>query len=79
MLLKDLEIEKKKKQKEKLQNHVGDHISAHNITQRRCEDLLNQKQSIQTVINKQSNLEKREFQTCLNASMDIFVFYNSKD
>ena len=29
------------KKKEKLQNHVGDHNSAHNIAQRKCEALLN--------------------------------------
>ena len=39
LLLKDSEIGKK--EEEKLQNHVGDHNSAHNITQRKCEALLN--------------------------------------
>ena len=59
--------------KEKLQNHVGDHNNAHNIAQRNCEALLNQRQSIQTVINKQSDVEKREYRTCLNA-MDCIYF-----
>jgi len=71
LLLKDLEIGKKK---EKLQNHVGDHNSAHNIPQRKCEALLNQRQSIQTVINKQSDVEKREYRTHLNASVDCICF-----
>ncbi|KAL4613890.1 hypothetical protein ACB092_07G014500 [Castanea dentata] len=62
------------KKKEKLQNHVGDHNSAHNIAQRKCEALLNQRQSIQTVINKQSDVEKREYRTRLNASMDCICF-----
>jgi hypothetical protein len=44
-LLKGLKIGKKK-EKDKLQNNVGAHNSAHNQAQRRCEALLNQKQSI---------------------------------
>ncbi|KAL4625418.1 hypothetical protein ACB092_05G024200 [Castanea dentata] len=60
--------------KEKLQNHVGDHNSAHNIAQRKCEALLNQRQSIQTVINKQSDVEKREYRTRLNALVDCIYF-----
>ena len=71
MLLKDLEIGKKK---EKLQNHVGDHNNAHNIAERKCEALLNQRQSIQTFINKQSDVEKREYQTRLNASVDCICY-----
>ena len=61
-------------EKKKLQNHVGDHNSAHNIAQRKCEALLNQRQSIQNVINKQLDVEKREYQTCLNASVDCICF-----
>ena len=34
------------KKKEKLQNHVGEHNNAHNIAQRKCEALLNHRQSI---------------------------------
>ena len=67
LLLKDSKIGKKK---EKLQNHVGDHNSAHNIAQRKCEALLNHRQSIQTIINKQLDVEKREYRTRLNASVD---------
>ena len=64
----------KKEKKRKLQNHVGDHNSALNIAQRKCEALLNQRRSIQTVINNQSDVEKREYQTCLNASVDCICF-----
>ena len=49
------------KKKEKFQNHIGDHNSAHNIAQRKCEALLNQRQSIQIVKNKQLDIEKREY------------------
>ena len=63
-----------KKKREKLRNLVGDHNSAHNMAQRKCEALLNQRQSIQTVINNQSDVEKREYQTRLNASVDCICF-----
>ena len=75
LLLQDSKIGKKKRKKEeKLQNHVWDHNSALNIAQRKCEALLNQRQSIQTVINNQSAVEKREYQTRLNASVDCICF-----
>ncbi|XP_075645820.1 uncharacterized protein LOC142616986 [Castanea sativa] len=63
-----------KKREEKLQNHVGNHNSTHNIAQRKCEALLNQRQSIQTVINKQSDVKKREYRTRLNALVDCICF-----
>ena len=62
------------KKKEKLQNHIGDHNSAHNIAQRKYEALLNQRQSIQAVINKQSDVKKREYRTSLNALVDCICF-----
>ena len=36
--------------------------------------MLNQRQSIQIVINKQLDVEKREYRTCLNALVDIICF-----
>ncbi|KAK9990963.1 hypothetical protein SO802_025948 [Lithocarpus litseifolius] len=57
-----------------LQSLVTVHVSAHNIAQRKCEALLNQRQSIQTVINKKSDVEKREYQTRFNASVDYICF-----
>ena len=36
--------------------------------------MLNQRQSIQTVLNKQSDVKKREYQTRLNASVDCIFF-----
>ncbi|KAL0013926.1 hypothetical protein SO802_000995 [Lithocarpus litseifolius] len=64
---------KKRKRKKKLQNHVEDHNNAYNIAQRKCEVLLNQRQSIQTVINKQSDVEKRECRTRLYAYCICFL------
>ena len=67
-------MEKKKEKKEKLHNHVGDYNYAHNIAQRKCEALLNHRQSIQTIINKQLDVEKREYRTRLNALVDCIFF-----
>jgi hypothetical protein len=68
LLLKGLKIGNK------LWNHVGAHNSAHNQAQRRCEALLNQKQSIITFFDKQSHLQEREYRTRLNASVDCIRF-----
>jgi uncharacterized protein Yka (UPF0111/DUF47 family) len=71
LLLKGLKIGKKK---DKLQSHMGAHNSAHNQARRRCEALLNQKQSIITFFDKQSDQQKREYRTRLNASFDCIRF-----
>ena len=57
-----------------LQNHVGAHTSAHNQTRQRCEALLNQKQSILTFFDEQSDQYKMEYRTRLNASIDCIRF-----
>ncbi|XP_062147772.1 uncharacterized protein LOC133856740 [Alnus glutinosa] len=44
------------------------------IARRRCETLLNQKQSIITFFDKQSDQRKREYRTRLNASVDCICF-----
>jgi hypothetical protein len=40
------------KEKEKIEGHVGAHNSAHNQARRKCEVLLNHKQSIITFFDK---------------------------
>jgi hypothetical protein len=40
------------KKKEKIEGHVGAYSSAHNQAWRKCEDLLNKKQSIITFFDK---------------------------
>jgi hypothetical protein len=62
------------KKKDKLQSHVGAHNSAHNQARRRCEALLNQKQSIITFFDKQSDQQKMDYRTRLNASVDCIRF-----
>ena len=62
------------KKKEKIEGHVGAHSSAYNQARRKCEDLLNQKQSIITFFDKQSDKQKTEYRTRLNASVDCIRF-----
>jgi len=56
---------------ERFKMHVGGPNSVHNQCVKRCEDLMMQKQSIQTALDKQSEQTKSEYYTRLNASVDI--------
>ena len=67
-LLKDLEVEIRKKD---LRCMWGRSNSVHNPCVKRREDLMVQKQSIQTALDKQSEQTKSEYYTRLNASVDI--------
>ncbi|XP_057471022.1 uncharacterized protein LOC130759834 [Actinidia eriantha] len=62
------------KKKEKLQVHVEGPNSAHNQAWSKCQNLLNQKQHIQTVFVKQSDQARMEYRTRLNASIDCVRF-----
>jgi hypothetical protein len=62
------------KKKEKIEGHVGAHNSAHNQARRKCEALLNHKQSIITFFDKQSDQQKIVYKTRLNASVDCVRF-----
>jgi hypothetical protein len=62
------------KKKDKLQSHVRAHNSAHNQARRRCEALLNQKQSIITFFDKQSDQQKRDYRIRLNTLVDCIRF-----
>ena len=57
-------------QKEKLNSHVGGVNSANNQTVKRSEDLLKEKQNIQSVLVKQSNKDKHDYRVQLNAIVD---------
>ena len=48
--------------KEKLNSHVGGVNSAHNQAVKKSEDLMKEKQHIQSVLVKQSNQDKIEYQ-----------------
>ena len=56
---------------ERFKMHVGESNSVHNQCVKQCEDLMMQKQSIQTALDKQSEQVKSEYYTRLNASVDI--------
>jgi hypothetical protein len=55
----------------RLDTHVGGPSSTHNQNMKRCDDLMNQSQSIAAVVHKQTKKSKIEYQTRLVASIDI--------
>ena len=58
----------------KLDSHVGGVKSAHNQAIKKSEDLLKEKQHIQSILVKQSNKDKLEYQVQLNAIVDCIRF-----
>ncbi|XP_075649812.1 uncharacterized protein LOC142620306 [Castanea sativa] len=58
----------------KLDSHVGGVNSAHNQAVKKSEDLQKEKQHIQSVLVKQSNQDKAEYQIQLNAIVDCVRF-----
>ncbi|KAK9982990.1 hypothetical protein SO802_032515 [Lithocarpus litseifolius] len=58
----------------KLDSHVGGVNSAHNQAVKKSEDLLKEKQHIQSVLVKQSNQDKIEYRVQLNAIVDCIRF-----
>ena len=61
-------------QKEKLNSHVGGVNSAHNQAVKKSEDLMKEKQYIQSILVKQSNQDKIECRVQLNAIVDCIRF-----
>ena len=58
----------------KLDSHVGEVNSAHNQAVKKSEDLLKEKQHIESVLFKQSNKDKLEYRVQLNAIVDYIIF-----
>ena len=58
----------------KLDSHVGKVNSAHNQAVKKSEDLLKEKQHIQSVLVKQSNKDKLDYRVQLNAIVDCIRF-----
>ena len=58
----------------KLDSHVGGVNSAHNQAVKKSEDLLKEKQHIQTVLVKKSNKDKFEYRVQLNVIVDCVRF-----
>ncbi|RWR90617.1 zinc finger MYM-type protein 1-like protein [Cinnamomum micranthum f. kanehirae] len=50
------------RKKERIGDHVGGPKSAHNQAYEKCQNLLNQKQHIETIIVQQSNQARTEYQ-----------------
>ena len=61
-------------QKEKLNSHVWGVNSLHNQAVKNSEDLMKEKQHIQSVLVKQSNQDKIEYRVQLNAIVDCIRF-----
>ncbi|KAG5585571.1 hypothetical protein H5410_046005 [Solanum commersonii] len=57
--------------KRSLEVHIGNPNSVHNQSRRNCEDLLRQKQSIQGAFAKQSDQQKLEYRTHLEAAINV--------
>ncbi|KAL4637625.1 hypothetical protein ACB092_03G090500 [Castanea dentata] len=58
----------------KLDSHIGGVNSAHNQAVKKSEDLLKEKQHIQSILVKQSNQGKFEYRVQLNAIVDCIRF-----
>ncbi|KAK4572314.1 hypothetical protein RGQ29_030664 [Quercus rubra] len=58
----------------KLDSHAGGVNSAHSQAAKKGEDLLNEKQHIQSVLVKQSNKDKHDYRVQLNAIVDCIRF-----
>jgi Domain of unknown function (DUF4371) len=55
--------------KERLDKHVDGPNSDHNQTMKKCDALMNQKQSIETCLHRQIEQAKRDYRIRLNASI----------
>lgn len=62
------------KKMDRLKKHEGGINSAHNRASKKCLDLLNQKQHIETIITKQSDEAKRDYRARLTASINCIKF-----
>lgn len=62
------------KKKEKLTDHVGSTNNTHNNARRMCEALLNQRQHVDTFLVNQTQQDRINYRTRLNASVDCARF-----
>ncbi|XP_060177762.1 uncharacterized protein LOC132607694 [Lycium barbarum] len=60
--------------KKSFNEHIGGPNSAHNQSRRNAKDLMRQKQSIQSVLAKQSDQQKLEYQTHLESAIDVIRY-----
>ncbi|KAJ9565413.1 hypothetical protein OSB04_001379 [Centaurea solstitialis] len=57
--------------KDRLKLHEGEVNSIHHMSLKKCEDLVNQNQSIGAALHKQTELMKTEYRMRLNASVEV--------
>ncbi|KAK9053315.1 hypothetical protein SSX86_029948 [Deinandra increscens subsp. villosa] len=57
--------------KEKLQKHVGERNSFHDIARKKVDDLLNQAQSIHAAFERQTDKEKKDYRLRLTTSIKL--------
>ena len=62
------------KKKNRLQTHVGNHSSVHNIAKRACEALMNQEQHVETSFFKHSNKIRQEYRRLLQIAVQNIRF-----
>ncbi|KAH7681549.1 Ribonuclease H-like protein [Dioscorea alata] len=60
--------------KDGLKTHIGGLNSAHNQAYRKCQDLMNQNQNIQSILIKQGDQARSEYRTRLTALVDCLRF-----
>lgn len=62
------------KKKERLYVHVGGPNSSHNQAWSKCQDLMNQRQHVESVLSRQSEQAKKEYRIRLTATVDCVRF-----
>ena len=65
---------KKKKKEERFYLHIGKYNSSHNAARIKCENLINEKQSIMTFLFEQTVQSQSDYRTRLNASIECACF-----
>ncbi|KAJ6898026.1 zinc finger MYM-type protein 1-like [Populus alba x Populus x berolinensis] len=62
------------KKKERFDLHIGKSNSSHNAARIKCENLMNEKQSIMTLLSEQTVKSQSDYRTRLNASIECARF-----
>jgi len=60
--------------KKRFDLHIGKSNSSHNAARIKCENLMNEKQSIMTLLSEQTTKSQSDYRTRLNASIECAHF-----
>jgi hypothetical protein len=60
--------------KKRFDLHIGKFNSSHNAARIKCENLMNEKQSIMTLLSEQTTKSQSDYRTRLNASIECAHF-----